>query len=113
MRQCIANHTQFTFYNAMSTTITSEKIAHLAHLASLKIDPSQSEFYAEQLSRIVELVEQMNSINTDNITPMTHPQNMDLRLRKDEASATNQRENYQKIAPATEQGLYLTPQVIE
>jgi aspartyl-tRNA(Asn)/glutamyl-tRNA(Gln) amidotransferase subunit C len=94
-------------------SITSEQITHIARLARLKVDPDQAEFYADQLSRILELVEQMNRIDADDITPMSHPQDVALRLRDDEVTAENLREQYQQIAPATEQGLYLVPRVIE
>lgn len=94
-------------------SITNQTITHLAHLARLHIDAKQAEFYAAQLSRILELVEQMNRIDTDDIAPMSHPQESVLRLREDQATADDRREAYQRIAPATAQGLYLTPKVIE
>ena len=96
-------------------SITSEQVTHIARLARLRIDPQQAEFHADQLSRILAVVEQMERIDTRGVTPMSHPQEGALRLRDDEvsASAPNRREEYQQIAPATEQGLYLVPRVIE
>lgn len=94
-------------------SITREQITHLAHLARLQTDPEQAAFYAEQLSRIMELVEQMNRIDTTGIAPMSHPQETALRLREDRVDAQDRRAEYQQIAPATEQGLYLVPRVIE
>ncbi len=94
-------------------SITSQQITHIAHLARLETSPEEAEFYAGQLSRILELVEQMNRIDTDGITPMAHPQEAALRLRDDRVTADDRREAYQRIAPAVEQGLYLVPRVIE
>ena len=94
-------------------SITREQITHIAHLARLKIDPDEAGFYAGQLSRILELVEQMNRIDTRDITPMSHPQETALRLRDDKVIAENRRSEYQQLAPTTEHGLYLTPRVIE
>ena len=94
-------------------SITAKEITHIAKLARLKTDPDQAEFYANQLSRILDLVEQMNNINTDQIEPMSHPQDAALRLREDKVTAPNLREEYQAIAPASEEGLYLVPKVIE
>ena len=99
--------------------ITSEQITHLARLARLGTDAAEAEFYAGQLSRILELVEQMNRIDTGDIAPMSHPNEAALRLRDDHADGLEgadgkaRREEYQRIAPATEQGLYLTPRVVE
>ena len=87
-----------------------EKIAHLARLA---ISDQEAEGIAVDLSNILDLVEQMNAVDTQGVTPMAHPLNMSQRLRKDEVSESNQREVFQAIAPQTEAGLYLVPRVIE
>jgi aspartyl-tRNA(Asn)/glutamyl-tRNA(Gln) amidotransferase subunit C len=87
-----------------------EKIAHLARLA---ISDEEAEGYAVDLSKILDLVEQMNAVSTDRVSPMAHPLNMVQRLREDTPSEPDQRELFQKHAPATEEGLYLVPQVIE
>lgn len=94
-------------------SISSEEIQHIARLARLKTDPDKAEFYATQLSRIMELVETMNHIDTSNIEPMSHPQDNALRLRPDEVTQVNRREAYQAIAPATQDGLYLVPKVLD
>jgi aspartyl-tRNA(Asn)/glutamyl-tRNA(Gln) amidotransferase subunit C len=59
------------------------------------------------------MVEQMNAVDTEGVTPMAHPLHMAQRLRSDEVNEIDQREKYQKIAPLTENGLYLVPKVIE
>lgn len=87
-----------------------EKIAHLARLA---VDDSQLERVAGDLSRILALVEQMNAVDTDGVTPMAHPLHMAQRLRQDEVTESDRRDAYQRIAPAAESGLYLVPKVIE
>lgn len=87
-----------------------EKIAHLARLA---VSDEEKDRYATDLSRILDLVEQMNAVETDRVTPMAHPLHMAQRLRADEPSETDQRDLFQGAAPATEDGLYLVPKVIE
>lgn len=94
-------------------SITREQVAYIARLARLETGPAEAEFYAAQLSRILELVEQMNRIDTSGVAPMSHPQEAALRLREDRVSAGNRRDDYQQIAPAVERGLYLVPRVIE
>jgi aspartyl-tRNA(Asn)/glutamyl-tRNA(Gln) amidotransferase subunit C len=44
---------------------------------------------------------------------MSHSQDVTQRLRDDVVTETNQRELFQSIAPAVEDGLYLVPKVIE
>ena len=87
-----------------------EKIAHLARLA---IDEKDVPEYTKNLSNILDLVEQMSSVNTDEVSPMAHPLDAIQRLRTDEVTETNQRDHFQKIAPNVEDGLYLVPKVIE
>ena len=94
-------------------SISSDQITHIARLARLKTDPEKSEYFAQHLSRIMDLVEQMNQVDTDGIEPMSHPQDAALRLREDIVTAENQREQYQSLAPAARDGLYLVPKVIE
>ena len=87
-----------------------EKIAHLARLA---IGDQEAEHYAKDLSNILDLVEQMNAADTDGVTPMAHPLHMAQRLRPDAVTENDQRDKFQRIAPLTEDGLYLVPKVIE
>jgi aspartyl-tRNA(Asn)/glutamyl-tRNA(Gln) amidotransferase subunit C len=94
-------------------SLTRDQVHKIAHLARLHITDAEAAAYAETLSRILGLIEQMNAVNTDGVAPMAHPNEAGLRLRPDAVTETNQRERFQQIAPATEAGLYLVPQVIE
>ena len=87
-----------------------EKIAQLARLA---VNCDELDSVAGDLSTILQLVEQMNAVNTDGVIPMAHPLHMAQRLRPDEVSEIDERDHFQSIAPATENGLYLVPRVIE
>jgi len=58
-------------------------------------------------------VEQLDSTDTGGVTPMAHPLDAVQRLRADEVTETDQRERFQAIAPAVEDGLYLVPKVID
>ncbi|WP_455220518.1 Asp-tRNA(Asn)/Glu-tRNA(Gln) amidotransferase subunit GatC [Kaarinaea lacus] len=94
-------------------SLTKKDVENIAHLARLAIDDADIPNYANNLSNILELVEQMNAIDTTDVEPMAHPLDAVQRLRKDEVTEQNQREHYQQVAPLTEAGLYLVPKVIE
>jgi aspartyl-tRNA(Asn)/glutamyl-tRNA(Gln) amidotransferase subunit C len=66
-----------------------------------------------KLTNILDLIEEMQAVDTQGIVPMSHSQDVVQRLRPDVVTAVNQREAFQKIAPAVENGLYLVPKVIE
>ena len=87
-----------------------EKIAHLARIA---IADKDIPGYAESLSSILKLVEQMDAVNTDNVVPMAHSQDAYQRLREDVVTEENQREHFQKITTNVENGLYLVPKVLD
>ena len=94
-------------------SLGSEDVKKIAHLARLAIDESDIDAYAKNLSSILDLVEQMDNVETAGVLPMAHPQDIAQRLREDEVLEKNQREQFQRIAPSTEAGLYLVPKVIE
>jgi aspartyl-tRNA(Asn)/glutamyl-tRNA(Gln) amidotransferase subunit C len=88
-------------------------VAKIAHLARLAVDDDALDGYAGELSRILDLVEQMNAVDTSGVEPMAHPLHMAQRLRPDAVTEQDQRARFQAIAPLTEDGLYLVPKVIE
>ncbi|PWV58390.1 Asp-tRNA(Asn)/Glu-tRNA(Gln) amidotransferase subunit GatC [Plasticicumulans acidivorans] len=94
-------------------SLEPSQVAKIAHLARLAIDESAAPAYANNLSAILELVEQMNAIDTTGVEPLAHPLDMHQRLRADAVTETDRRDEFQAIAPATAAGLYLVPKVIE
>ena len=100
----------------MSLTLSNVKI--LANLAQLELTDAQTERSLTQLNGIFALVAQMQSVDTAGIAPLSHPiaviqADLSLRLRDDVVTETNQREAYQKPAPAVQDGLYLVPKVLD
>ena len=93
--------------------LSTEDVLNIANLAKLQVNEDEVDQYKQDLSRILEFVEQMNQADVDNIAPMAHPQEMMQPLREDAITETDQREKFQQIAPATQDGLYLVPKVIE
>ncbi len=87
-----------------------EKIANLANLEILRED---EDAYVHDLTKILQLIKQMQNIDTDGVLPMSHPQDIELRLRDDEITEPNQRVELQQMAPNASAGLYLVPKVID
>lgn len=94
-------------------SLTADQILQVAHLARLELKPEMTDAYARQLSNIMDMVGQLSQAQTADVLPMAHPLDMHQRLRADVVTAPNQREAFQAIAPATENGLYLVPKVLE
>ena len=94
-------------------TISRKDIEKVAVLARIRVDDEQVSALEKDLGNILDLVDQLGAADTDAVEPMAHPLDAIQRLRADEVTETNQREGFQPIAPATENGLYLVPRVIE
>ncbi len=94
-------------------SLDNSEVKRIAHLARLAIDEEDIPQYAHNLTNILDLVDQMSAVATDDVTPMAHPLDTTQRLREDKATEPNQREHFQKVASAVENGLYLVPKVIE
>lgn len=94
-------------------TLELNDIEKIAHLAKLSVREDEASALVKDLSNILDLVAQMDQVNTDNVDPMSHPLDMVQRLRADEVLEQDQRDRFQSIAPETEDGLYLVPKVIE
>jgi aspartyl-tRNA(Asn)/glutamyl-tRNA(Gln) amidotransferase subunit C len=88
-------------------------IKRIAHLARIQINEDEAAQTLTKLKGIMGLIEQMQKVDTSGILPMSHSQDVIQRLREDEVTKTNQREVFQALAPATQDGLYLVPRVVE
>jgi len=94
-------------------SLDKNDVEKIAHLARISIADADVPGYAESLSNILNLVEQMDAVDTENVTPMAHPHAAFQRLREDVVTEENQREHFQKITANVEEGLYLVPKVID
>ena len=88
-------------------------VEKIAHLARLSLDEEAIPGYADDLSGILSLVEEMNEVNTDGVEPLAHPHDAVQRLRSDQVSEENQLGLLQQNAPQIDSGLFLVPKVIE
>jgi aspartyl-tRNA(Asn)/glutamyl-tRNA(Gln) amidotransferase subunit C len=94
-------------------SLSTDDVKKVASLARLAMSDAEVETAHSQLSGIFDLIAEMQAVDTAGIEPMSHAQDVTQRLREDEVTEGNQREAFQAVAPQTERGLYLVPQVIE
>jgi aspartyl-tRNA(Asn)/glutamyl-tRNA(Gln) amidotransferase subunit C len=93
--------------------IDKADIEKIAKLARLQVSAAQVSELQSRLGDILAMVDTMQAVDTSGIEPMANPLDASQRLRADVVSESNQRERFQAIAPAAENGLYLVPRVIE
>ena len=94
-------------------SLSDDQIKRLARLARIAIRPEETAEVGGRLNRVLSLVDEMRAVDTSGIEPMSHALDLVQRLRPDEATEADRRADYQALAPAVEDGLYLVPKVIE
>ncbi len=94
-------------------SLASKDLQRIAELAKLAVSTEDLAAIGDKLNRVLALNEQLMSVDTKDVEPMSHPLDLSQPLRPDVVTEPNQRELFQKIAPLTKAGLYLVPQVIE
>jgi len=94
-------------------SVKKSEIAYISSLSKLKMEDAEMDNYTRQISEILEMIQQLEKVDTHDIEPMAHPLNMKQRLRLDLVTEENRRELYQKNAVVSEEGFYKVPKVIE
>jgi aspartyl-tRNA(Asn)/glutamyl-tRNA(Gln) amidotransferase subunit C len=98
-------------------SLTPDQIHRIANLARIAVSPAEAEDLRQQLNRVLALVDELQSVDTSGVAPMSHALEAMLadgqRLREDAAVEPDRRDEFLAIAPASDAGLYLVPKVIE
>jgi len=93
--------------------LTLDDVRRVAHLARIEISDEGAASALRDLTGIFELIERMRAVDVSGIEPMSHAQDLTLRLRNDAVTEADQHALFQSVAPQVESGLYLVPKVIE
>lgn len=93
--------------------IDNQTILNIAELAQLQVGDEAINEYAEKMTAMLDMVEKMQSVSTDDVEPVSNPLDAVQRLREDKVTEQNLRDEYQAIAPEVDSGLYLVPRVVE
>ena len=96
-----------------NVSLTKEQVQQIAMLARLQVDDNDIDEVAAKLSDIVDFVDQLQAVPTDEVVPMAHPLHQTQRLRADKVTDEDRRDEFQANAAAVRDGLYLVPKVID
>lgn len=102
------------------STLTLNDLNRVYHLAQLEPDQTQKERILNQINEILNMIQQMQTINTDQVeplfTPLSMSQTTQLRLREDIVTyptSTETRDLALRNAPASKDGFFLVPKVLD
>lgn len=93
--------------------ISKDQVLHVAGLARLNIDESQTDMFAEQLGDILEYVETLNQLDTTDVPPTFHAVDISNAFREDRIQPHLNRKEAVSNAPEEEDGNFIVPKVIE
>ncbi|WP_062352747.1 Asp-tRNA(Asn)/Glu-tRNA(Gln) amidotransferase subunit GatC [Bacillus kwashiorkori] len=93
--------------------ISKEQVQHVAHLARLEITEEETELFTSQLDAIISFAEELNELDTSNVTPTSHVLEMKNVMREDASGKGLPREEVLKNAPDHQNGLIRVPQILE
>ena len=94
-------------------SLSQDDVKRIARLARIEISDAEAQATQAQLNNIFDLIASMQAVDTTRIAPMAHAQEVYQRLRDDAVTEIDRHADFQAIAPAVENGLYLVPKVIE
>jgi aspartyl-tRNA(Asn)/glutamyl-tRNA(Gln) amidotransferase subunit C len=94
-------------------TISPEELTKIANLAYLDTDSTDSGKLTQEISSIMDFVDQLRSVDTSNATPLFHPFALHQRLREDEVTEEECIAELESMAAMFEDNLYMVPKVIE
>jgi aspartyl-tRNA(Asn)/glutamyl-tRNA(Gln) amidotransferase subunit C len=94
-------------------TLSLDDVRRIAHLARIDVDAAEVARVHAKLESIFAMIDELNAIDTSGVEPMSHAQDVVAPLREDRVTEADRHAEYQKVAPAVEDGLYLVPRVVE
>ncbi len=93
--------------------LSSEQIKHVAKLANLPVSPKEEELYSEQLSKILDYIDQLNAVNTDGVEPTFNVTGLSNVLREDAPQESLKQEESLQNASQQKNGYFVTKGVFE
>ena len=93
--------------------IDKNTINKIARLSRIKLDDKESEDYINDLNSILDWVEQLNEVNTENVKPLSNISSSILPKREDIAKDVNSSNEILENAPDKLEGFFAVPKVVE
>ena len=93
--------------------LTIDQVKHVAKLANLTLTNEEEEKYSQQLSKILEYVDQLDKVDTKDVEPTFNVSGSFNKFRTDEASASLSQGDVLSNAPKKEKGFFVTKGVFE
>jgi len=94
-------------------TIDLKTVKHISKLSRISIDEEKAKKLSNDLNSIFKFIEKLNELDTSEIEPLTSIAETNLKLRKDEITSKNIREDILKNSPDKNKDFFVVPKVVE
>ena len=94
-------------------TVDKQLISRLEHLARLELSEGEKEGILKDLNNILQMVEKMNEVNTDNVEPLVYINDAVNVWREDKVQGQVSREDALKNAPEKNDEFFKVPKMIK
>ncbi|MDP6567919.1 MAG: Asp-tRNA(Asn)/Glu-tRNA(Gln) amidotransferase subunit GatC [Alphaproteobacteria bacterium] len=94
-------------------SVDKATVARIAHLARIGVAEEELEPLAAELSGILQWIEQLNEVDTDQVPPMASVHDEPLRWRADRVDDGDKQDDIVANAPAGRDGFFAVPKVVE
>lgn len=96
----------------MTEPISEKEVAHVAHLARLRLSDDELGIFTRQLGAVLEHAKDVEALQLDGVEPMSHPFPLENVTREDEVGEMLDRDKVLDQAPAAEDGRFQVPRIL-
>ena len=93
--------------------VNHDEILKIASLAKLHLSDEEISLYTDQINEILEYMNQLDELDTEDIEPLSHVLDQINMTRKDEQTPSLPREEVLKNAPKSDDDYFIVPNVID
>ncbi len=93
--------------------VDEKTVRRIARLARIKITDAEAQGLEKELTQILEWVEQLDEVDTNNVEPMTRVVAQKLKMREDVVADGEKAEEVTANAPLSEDHFFVVPKVVE
>lgn len=107
------DETEQAVSDVKATGVDDKLIKYLEELSRLNLTPAEEERLKAELNKILDYIDMLNELDTDEAEPMSHPFAYTNNFRDDEVTASYERETILENAPQQKDGCFKVPTTVE
>jgi aspartyl-tRNA(Asn)/glutamyl-tRNA(Gln) amidotransferase subunit C len=94
-------------------SVDAATVRRIAHLARIAVAENEVEHLRGEINNMLAFVEQLNEVNVDGVEPTASVEDMKLKMREDVVSDGDYVKRVLANAPASDDGFFQVPKVVE